>query len=103
MVPTENRKLNTEHPPPFHHASRITPLLHPSKPMTETILQSYPQVRGLDPTSSSRRNGKIARLPKTNRDMINKMLDDGLPYHVIIDELGEAGEGLNTQNLTNWK
>ena len=35
--------------------------------------------------------------------MINRMLDDGLPYHVIIDELGEAGEGLNTQNLTNWK
>ena len=35
--------------------------------------------------------------------MINRMLDDGLPYPVIIDELGEAGEDLNAQNLTNWK
>src|SRR6266480_2599793 len=55
------------------------------------------------PSTNQRRNGKIARLPKETRDMINHMLDDGLPYPVIIDELGEAGEGMNTQNLTNWK
>jgi hypothetical protein len=53
--------------------------------------------------STDRRNGKIARLPKATRDMINHMLDDGLPYPVIIDELGQFGEGLNAQNLTNWK
>jgi hypothetical protein len=70
--------------------------------MTDT-LSSLPQIRGLNPQPSSRRNGKIARLPKETRDMINRMLDDGIPYHVIIDELGEAGEGLNAQNLTNWK
>jgi len=35
--------------------------------------------------------------------MLNRMLDDGLPYRVILDELGEAGEGINLQNLTNWK
>ena len=51
---------------------------------------------------NARRNGKIARLPKETRDMLNRMLDDGLPYRVIIDELGEAGEGLNAQNITNW-
>jgi hypothetical protein len=50
-----------------------------------------------------RRNGKIARLPKETRDMINRMIDDGLPARVIIDELGDAGEGLNAQNITNWK
>ena len=74
--------------------------------MTDTILQSYPQLKTLTTSPSSsegRRNGKIARLPQATRDMINKMLDDGLPYHVIIEELGEAGESLNTQNLTNWK
>ena len=49
-----------------------------------------------------RRNGKIARLPKETRDMINHMLDDGLPARVIIDELGDAGRGLNAQNITNW-
>jgi hypothetical protein len=57
----------------------------------------------LAPATSTRRNGKIARLPKQTREMINRMLDDGLPYKVIIDELGEAGQGLNLQNLTNWK
>jgi len=70
--------------------------------MTET-LSSFPQVRVLNPQPSSRRNGKIARLPKETHDMLNRMLDDGIPYHVIIDELGDAGEGLNAQNLTNWK
>jgi hypothetical protein len=62
-----------------------------------------PQLASLTPPPSTRRNGKIARLPKETRDMINRMLDDGLPYKVIIDELGEAGEGLNLQNLTNWR
>ena len=51
---------------------------------------------------NSRRNGKIARLPKETRDMINHMIDDGLPARVIIDELGETGRGLNAQNITNW-
>jgi hypothetical protein len=55
------------------------------------------------PEAATGRNGKIARLPKSLRDMINRMLDDNLPYRVIIDELGEAGEGLNAQNLTNWR
>jgi len=36
----------------------------------------------------------IARLPKATRDMLNVMLDDSLPYHVILDELGEAAQGL---------
>ncbi len=51
----------------------------------------------------SARNGKVARLPKETRDLINHMLDDGLPARVIIDELGEAGEGLNPQNISNWR
>src|SRR5438132_14413571 len=42
---------------------------------------------------------RIARLPKATRDMINLMLDDGLPYHVIIDDVGETAQGLNTDSL----
>jgi len=75
--------------PPTHHPSSI--IHHPPF--------SIPN----GSRATTQRNGKIARLPKATRDIINRMLDDGLPYHVIIDELGEAGEGLNTQNLTNWK
>src|SRR6266550_1460647 len=45
---------------------------------------------------------KIVRLPKPTRDMINLMLEDGLPYKVIIDELAESGRGLTPQSLTKW-
>src|SRR6266436_3877531 len=41
---------------------------------------------------------KIARLPKATRDM----LDDRLPYHVIVDELGETAQGLNVGSLAKW-
>ena len=51
--------------------------------MTDT-LSALPQLQALNPQPSSRRNGKIARLPKQTRDTINRMLDDGIPYHVII-------------------
>ncbi len=68
----------------------------------ETELLATELAKQQSSTENLRRNGKIARLPKETRDMLNHMLDDGLPYRVIIDELGEAGEGLNTQNITNW-
>src|SRR6266446_2457730 len=45
---------------------------------------------------------KIARLPKVTRDMLNVMLDDSLPYHVILDELGEAAQGLSAGGLAQW-
>jgi hypothetical protein len=45
---------------------------------------------------------KIQRLPKPTRDMINLMLEDGLPYKIILDELGQTAQGLQPQNLVNW-
>src|SRR5262245_56719801 len=70
--------------------------------MNPTLQTAIPHGAFHPSHSKNRRNGKIARLPKPTRDMINRMLDDGLPAVVIIDELGEAGHGLNPQNLTNW-
>jgi hypothetical protein len=64
--------------------------------IADELAAAQPQSKNL------RRNGKIARLPREIRDMLNRMLDDGLPYHVIIEELGEHGRGLNHQNITNW-
>src|SRR6266566_5104707 len=54
------------------------------------------------PHDSAQLTAKIDRLPKATRDMINIMLDDGLPYRVIIDELAETGRGLTPQSLTQW-
>ncbi len=50
---------------------------------------------------SNRRTGKIARLPKATRDVVNAMIRDGRTYAAIIAEIPDAG--LNEQNLTNWK
>src|SRR6266436_8368999 len=53
--------------------------------------------------SRSRRNGKVARLPFALRSEINRMLDDGLPYKVSIENLGETARHLNEDNLSNWR
>jgi hypothetical protein len=34
--------------------------------------------------------------------MINLMLEDALPYRVILDELAESGRGLTAQSLAQW-
>jgi len=60
-----------------------------------------PQPPQFRPTE--RRNGKVARLPKSVRDQINVMIEDGVPYLQIIERLGPAGQELNEQNLSNWK
>ena len=52
---------------------------------------------------SNRRNGKVARLPAELRHQINVMLDDGVPYKIIIERLGDAGKHLNEDNLSNWR
>src|SRR5947209_10051560 len=45
---------------------------------------------------------EISGLPKPTRDMINLMLDDELPYKVIIDELAETAAGITPKSLTDW-
>jgi hypothetical protein len=51
----------------------------------------------------SRRNGKIARLPRETRDLINAMLSDGAPYPEIIRTLAQkGGHRLNAANLSRW-
>src|SRR5437762_14067802 len=79
-----------------------------TSPAVETSLpNSTPQPAPVPSTPRGNRveerlSDKIARLPKAARDMINAMLEDGLPYRVLIDELGEAGQGLTAQHLADW-
>ncbi len=58
----------------------------------------------LPPTDPSqpRRNGKIAHLPKEQRDLINHLFDDGATYETVRDKLAEQGILLNLQNLSDW-
>jgi hypothetical protein len=55
------------------------------------------------PFPARHRNGKVARLPKALRQKINEMLDDGLPYAQIIQNLGVDGQDLNDDNIARWK
>ena len=50
-----------------------------------------------------RRTGQIARLPKSVRDHLNEMIQDGVPYLDIIQKLGPDGQGLTEDMLSKWK
>src|SRR5690349_8008048 len=50
-----------------------------------------------------RGHGKVARLPKPVRDQINHWLVDGLSYPQIIQRLGDDGQDLKPDNLSQWK
>jgi len=49
------------------------------------------------------RNGKIAKLSKELRDLINHMLSEGDTSAIIIEKLAERGVSLNHQNVSNWR
>jgi hypothetical protein len=59
-------------------------------------------------TTNRRRRGYVARLPKSVRDKINTMLDDGIPYTTIADEIQKSAIPSLTLTLTDdhiasWK
>jgi hypothetical protein len=49
------------------------------------------------------RNGKIARLPKLERDMVNKLLHNHVPYCKIVWALAERNITVNERNVSNWR
>ncbi len=49
------------------------------------------------------RNGKIACLPKLERDMVNRMLHNHIPYSKIVGALDELQINVTERNVSNWK
>jgi hypothetical protein len=49
------------------------------------------------------RNGKIAHLPKLERDMVNRMLANNLPHRKIVEALDECDFQVTERNVSNWK
>src|SRR5687768_4441132 len=52
---------------------------------------------------------KVARLPRQLRELVNRSLDDGLPYQAIIAKLEDNAhlwppnlEPFNDNNISNW-
>src|SRR5213593_799891 len=50
----------------------------------------------------TRRKGRIACLPKVQRDMVNHMLWNAIPYKNIVAALDEAGFTVTERNISNW-
>ena len=61
-----------------------------------------PSVQESSKNGTWRPRGKIARLRKADRDQVNSMLRDGVPYAEIIAKLGDAGQGLLPRNVSSW-
>ena len=57
----------------------------------------------INPTIGRTRNGKVARLPKVHRDMVNRMLFNNIPPATIVDALEELGYTVTRRNISNWK
>jgi hypothetical protein len=55
------------------------------------------------PLGQRMRNGKIARLPKLERDMVNKLLHNHVPYSKIVWALAERNITVTERNVSNWR
>ena len=52
------------------------------------------------PQTRRRRTGKIARLPREHRELIDLMLRDGTPYSKIIQKLADRGHKLDKDHIS---
>src|SRR5437016_4260596 len=75
--------------------------LHSSASAVAAIIDSKP----LPPSAQRRkirRNGRVAGLPRIQRDMINRMLWNAVPYKNIVAALDDAGFTVTERNISNW-
>jgi hypothetical protein len=62
-----------------------------------------PEIRLNDfDTVARRRTGKVASLPKSERNLVNRLLEDGAPYDDIVASLAQRGYTLSARNISNW-
>ena len=82
------------------------------EPATTALVQSpahsYECVISAPPAATAHlhqrmRNGKVARLPKLERDMVNKLLHNHVPYSKIVWALAERGITVTERNISNWR
>src|SRR6266481_1856689 len=54
------------------------------------------------PCRTSRRNGRIACLPRVQRDMVNHMLWNAVPYKNIVAAIDEEGYTVTERQISSW-
>src|SRR5215471_17457066 len=85
--------MNTQTSILIAHPDPVQPTKAPSE---QTSDNSSP------PNTSRKPRGKIAELPKAQRDLINKMLLEGSTYGAVAAEMIKHGVSLNGENVSNW-
>ena len=55
-----------------------------------------------DPAVPKRGRSKIDRLPRHLRERLNQLMDDGVPYSRILEQLGPEAAGITVSNLSDW-
>src|SRR5260370_1191970 len=90
---------SASHPPCFE----VLP--HPAAPQAVSSEASIenPATSVQRPARKVTRNGKIARLPKLERDLVNRMLYNHFPDQKIADALEDVGIKVTARNVSNWK
>ena len=85
--------------PPQTASPQLTVLPAPaaSKPV-EGQTSKIPQ-----PVRKLTRNGRIARLPYLERDMVNRMLRNNIAHGLIVEALREHEIRVTVRNVSNWK
>lgn len=104
--PCASSPLPAEPPPASALVTSAPSSSPPSEPSSEVPLLQFAGAR-FQPLQTrpagKPRNGKIARLPKLDRDMVNRMLAMNLPHRKIVVALEERGYQVTERNVSNWK
>jgi hypothetical protein len=91
--------------PVIPQTSPLAPLVPISAPVSSTeaaaIINARPLPKPAQPRKI-RRHGRVASLPKLQRDKVNRMLWNGVPYKNISLAIGEAGYTITARNISNW-
>jgi hypothetical protein len=66
-----------------------------------SLIETQPILASAQP-HKARRRGRIASLPKGPRDMVNRMLANGVPYKNIVGALDELDFRVTERNISNW-
>jgi len=86
-------------------ARPLTPASAERSPNHNSSIINHNSARGLPAQAGCRkhrRHGLVARLPRVQRDMVNRMLWNGIPYKNIVAALDDAGFAVSEKNISNW-
>jgi len=89
-----------------HRAGTLEPTAittqHPACHVEAVVAVEASGEVGVRDTRAHIRNGKIARLHKLERDMVNRMLHNHVPYSKIVGALEELRIKVTERNVSNW-